>query len=639
MDLSRFQWYLHRLRTMSPREMLQMRLYRGLRNRLFTHPPEIPDECIFTVQPFTDSLRKTFLERFPETVPRTVTKAEGILHNRLILFGVEHQFGDEIAWHQDYITRINWPQVPVSKLDYRQLAAGDPKIVWELNRHGFLPTLGKAFFLTGKEKYAAKAISTIRSWIDANPPFTGVNWTSGIELAIRQLNWLWTLRFIWRSASLAPSDKEQIQHYLFYQTDRIFRNLSLFSSANNHLISELAALACVGYVLGQKGWMRRAGTLLEEQISNQIFEDGVGAEQSPSYQAHTMEFYVLAALSLEEAGIPLSSDTLMTLYQGSKFLSAILEDSGYPPAIGDNDSGIILDLCTNSPPYQSLVNQVLILAGTSRAGLPNLSDDEKTFWVMGQDRFDAALKHPITRRTRKKAYPVGGYYILEQNLASHHVRVLFDCGPLGMKPLAGHGHADALQVLLWVDGKPTFIDPGTYTYFGDDHWRSFFRGTSAHNTARLDEKDQSLFGGRFLALNHAYAECLDFHPDRYVTGQHLGYSSLACPVVHQRMVAILPENDCLTITDRFHTAGMHTVELFWHIENSCVIGKPIDSQLTLGDAVMTFDPGLTLKLINGDSQPPLGWRSTMYKKKEPITTIRAKVRINGTTDLVTTLSF
>ena len=35
------------------------------------------------------------------------------------------------------------------------------------------------------------------------------------------------------------------------------------------------------------------------------------------------------------------------------------------------------------------------------------------------------------------------------------------------------------------------IDPGTCTYVGEQKWRDWFRGTEAHNTVRLDSRDQA----------------------------------------------------------------------------------------------------------------------------------------------------
>jgi len=50
---------------------------------------------------------------------------------------------------------------------------------------------------------------------------------------------------------------------------------------------------------------------------------------------------------------------------------------------------------------------------------------------------------------------------------------------------------------LRKDAEQILIDPGTYTYVADPVWRDRFRGTAAHNTIRIDERDQARPSGPF----------------------------------------------------------------------------------------------------------------------------------------------
>ena len=82
-----------------------------------------------------------------------------------------------------------------------------------------------------------------------------------------------------------------------------------------------------------------------------------------------------------------------------------------------------------------------------------------------------------------------------------------DAGPLGYQTIAAHGHADALAFTLSVGGLEFLVDPGTYAFHAHGAWRQYFRGTAAHNTLRVDGKDQSESGGDFMWLKKARAAC------------------------------------------------------------------------------------------------------------------------------------
>ena len=111
-------------------------------------------------------------------------------------------------------------------------------------------------------------------------------------------------------------------------------------------------------------------------------------------------------------------------------------------------------------------------------------------------------------------------------------------GRLGYLSIAAHGHADALSFTLSAGGEELLIDPGTFAYHTQKQWRDYFRGTSAHNTVRIDGQDQSVGAGNFLWLAHAPVarariQCSTPQFDRLVA-EHDGYRRLADPVTHRR---------------------------------------------------------------------------------------------------------
>ena len=77
-------------------------------------------------------------------------------------------------------TDINWMLRPDGNVDW----------MWDLNRHAYFNTLGKAYWYTGDEKHARKFVELLLDWIDKNP--TGAdqpNWGSVLEIGARLNNW------------------------------------------------------------------------------------------------------------------------------------------------------------------------------------------------------------------------------------------------------------------------------------------------------------------------------------------------------------------------------------------------------------------------------------------------------------------
>ena len=161
----------------------------------------------------------------------------------------------------------------------------------------------------------------------------------------------------------------------------------------------------------------------------------------------------------------------------------------------------------------------------------------------------------------KKSFPDGGYYIIGDAFGTtDEVKCIIDCGPTGYLTLAAHGHADALALYLTVGGTEFLIDPGTYNYHGKNEWREYFKGTSAHNTVRIDHSDQSLSGGKFMWIHRANAQAsiVDFTSDKdEFEGYHDGYRRLGDPVTHRRKVIFRKAQKNISVIDTIECLKDH----------------------------------------------------------------------------------
>ena len=188
------------------------------------------------------------------------------------------------------------------------------KRIWELSRLQFLvPLAAYAALIGGREEFEL-VIALVRSWMDGNHPFRGLNWSSGIELALRVISVALALSMI----GVERLDEESRRSILKFFSAHVYwlkRFPSLHSSANNHRIAELAGLI-VGLSMapgahGAGDRRERYWRELIAEIDRQIHPDGVGAEQAPAYTAFAIELFLVTAFAYGKL------HDLPAAYQGS----------------------------------------------------------------------------------------------------------------------------------------------------------------------------------------------------------------------------------------------------------------------------------------------------------------------------------
>ena len=458
-------------------------------------------------------------------------------------------------WFYDPISQGYWPDAESSAfaVDVRSTSAsprpgrprGDVKYVWEPNRLQMLHPLACRIAREGAYGSAwREAMDWIEHWMDANPPFRGVNWSSGIEIALRAVSVALVL------AAAGPSgvpdrDCATIARFLTAHGRWLDALPSLYSSANNHRVAEGLGLLLCGLLLeGKEGYAADGRAILQQECLRQIFPDGVGVEQSPTYQAFTMELVGLGAVFATAAGQPFSAPALERLAAGVSFLTALLDDGGAAPAIGDDDEGrVITDPAAAEPLYVASV-AAAIGALTGRIGRDAVRPGYLREGLCAA--FASDVVEPV-RRSAVKHFPDGGYTIAERDVGPHRARVIFDHGPLGFAPLAAHGHADALALWLSIDGRPVFIDAGTWLYHSGESGRDLLRGSAIHNTLTIAGVSQSAPSSAFSWSSTAQAAWLGSPPQAFdsdvicMAAGHDGYSR-RFGVRHRRDIQITRED-------------------------------------------------------------------------------------------------
>jgi hypothetical protein len=578
---------------------------------------------------------------------RLVAHAELVVRHRLSFFDlVNYDLGDPIDWNCDHATGRKAPLRFAPLIDYRDpRVAGDAKVVWELNRHHHLVVLARAYRATGEVRYASAVVEQLESWLEQCPFGRGMNWRSPLELAIRLINWVWAIDLIHESGLVTGRFWARLRHATYLHLWEITRTYSRGSSANNHRIGEAAGVfIATSYFreLDDAGrWQRESRQILDDEIIAQTYPDGGSREQAVGYHGFVLQFFLLAAIVARNMGKDFPEVFRSRLERMFEFLGTLSEGGTAPPMIGDSDDGYVLDLGDNRELGALFcIGAGLFRRADFRAWAGGYAEAGR--WVLGRSsraEFNALASAPAAELLVSRVLPDSGYYLLQcgHKGRGDRVSVIFDCGELGFKSIAAHGHADALSFTLRAFGADVFVDPGTYDYFSYPGWRAYFRSTRAHNTVVVDGLDQSTMLGPFLWGPRAQARCMAWEPriqGGRVIGEHDGYTRLEDPVVHRRTLELHEGSRILTIQDDIVAGGPHEIAAYFHLAEDAVLSSegPNRYWIAVGGGTVTLevDARLAVGIVTGTCEPIAGWISRAYRHKVPSTTLVARGRCEGT---------
>ncbi|MGK5027846.1 alginate lyase family protein [Janthinobacterium sp. RB2R34] len=587
--------------------------------------------------------------------------AERILAGRFDVFALRDvELGFPPEWNRDPKTGIVAPLTFGKTLNYRdETMVGDIKCLWEPNRHLCIADLAMAYRLSGDMRHAQGVRTLLESWWQQCPYPLGANWSSALELALRLVSWSHAWQLLGGAGSVlfqGPDGQAFLQRWLasiYQHCHFIAGHFSRHSSANNHLFGELTGLHVAALTWpcwpDSAAWLAQTERELEQQAMLQNGPDGVNREQAIYYQHTVADEMLLCVLAGRANGRPRSAAFLQRLERMLEFIAAMMNVAGEVPMIGDADDAQLAnwDKSPGANIYRSLLASGAALFGRADFSFKAGRFDDKSAWLMGpagRQAFDALPV--VTQTSLPRSFAEGGYFIMGARLDKPtEVRLIADAGALGYLGIAAHGHADALALSLSVAGQAVLVDPGTYAYHTQQQWRDYFRGTSAHNTLRIDGRDQSVSGGNFLWLRKARAQCLAWRDDeagQFWSASHDGYMALPDPVLHRREVSVAPDAARIVVDDVLECKGTHEVELFWHVDPQCQVtlagkvlqvrGKAFSLEMHLPDV-----PGATMALVRGSEQPVLGWISHRFDEKQAAPTFAWRARLGGGARLRTTL--
>jgi hypothetical protein len=569
---------------------------------------------------------------------------EGGEFDQIRLFDLRFPADFSPDWHRDYRHDKTAPRKFSRQLDIRDSAVvGDIKYIWELSRHQHL----SAIAYSNRPDAEAIVVAGLQSWMEENPFLVGVNWTSSLELASRLISWALLYPTVRPSFDTDRKLRETFAASVYLHLSAIRNKLSLYSSANNHLLGELAGLymgsVCFPWWPECEGWRRFSWALLEREVQLQFTPEGINREQAMSYQLFTLELLILAMIIAQNVGDTVGPIVHQRVLAALHYLDKVATLAGELPLYGDSDDarGFLFSEHESALEVVMQLGALFFKEPRFARRSPRLTAAAQALMPSACEQLHELAAVNTGHQTRSDLFRDAGIAVID----GVDCKLVMDVGALGYTSIAAHGHADALSVMLAAGDEYILVDSGTYAYHSHPDWRSYFRGTAAHNTVRVDCFDQSVMSGRFLWSSKANVRLIDFAEDDQVvriSAEHDGYNRLADPVLHRRNVTFQRDRRIVTIEDVLSCNSEHGVELHWHLsEHAETIKESSRGVRVLANghaASFTFSgEDFELEVITGAVAPILGWRSSAFNQKSEIPTLRFAGRVTGTTSIFTSI--
>ncbi len=383
-------------------------------------------------------------------------------------------------------------------------------------------------------------VDLIEKWIKENPPVVGNGWES-YPCSLRIVNWI---KFSLNGGVLSTAAIHSLAVQIRYLSKRLE-----FHLLGNHLLANAKALVFAGaFFEGQEAeyWLARGWEILRRELPEQILDDGGHFELSPMYHCIILED-LLDMSNVCKAFCIESQVEASSIEKMRDWLSVMIHPDGEISFFNDAAFGIA----------------------------PNKEQIEQY-----AERLNFSQRQVVSNGITCLAN--SGYVRMEKGAAI----VLLDVAPVGPSYLPGHAHADTLSFELSLGGCRLIVNSGTSCY-GNGAERQRQRGSKAHNTLCINDKDSSEVWGGFRVARRAQVhsiEVVENQEEIHLSASHDGYKRLRGANTHSRRWSLTEER--LVIDDKV-TGAFEKAEVRFHLHPDVEI-------------LRTDGTGVLLRAINGE---------------------------------------
>lgn len=399
----------------------------------------------------------------------------------------EQKWADEALEHTFYVHDGYQPSFNYGKdINWQYWPVRDNELRWQLHRHKWFTPMGKAYRLSGNEKYAKEWILQFHDWIKKNPLVEIPK--EMYELQDEAEGEAENIRFAWRPLEASHRLQDQINQFTLFISSASFTPEFLteflanyhrhavhiirnYSKEGNHLLFEAQRILYAGAFFPEfkdaAEWRKSGIDILNREIKKQVYPDGGQYELDLHYHPACINIFCKALRMADVNGFR----------------------EEFPDSYARTVESMIvfyMNLC-----YPDYTNPCFSDAkrGNPKTEQENYKEWLKLFPENEQIRYFATEgKEGKAPSNLSKGFPNSGFFAFRNGWEKDATVMVIKAGPKG----EWHSQPDNGTFELWVNGKNLFPDSGSYVYEGSEEvtrLRNWFRRTASHNTLTLDGKN------------------------------------------------------------------------------------------------------------------------------------------------------
>lgn len=534
---------------------------------------------------------------------RTTVKSPDLNLQKLTISSEEQKWADDGLEHTFFVHKGYQPSLNYGKeINWEYWPVKDNELRWQLHRHKWFTPMGKAYRLSGDEKYAKEWAYQYIDWIKKNPlvkmdkkEYELIN-NGNIKGAKENM------RFAWRPLEVSNRLQDQTLQFLLFLPSPAFTPeflteflvnyhkhalhiLANYSDQGNHLLFEAQRMIYAGTFFPEfkeaQAWRKSGIDILNREINVQVYSDGGQFELDPHYHLAAINIFCKALRMADVNGFrkEFPQGYLDTIEQMIMFYLNICYPDYSNPCFSDAKQTTKKEMVKNYKEWHQIFPK------------------NETILYFATEGKSGQLPHHLSTGFKKS-----GFFVFRNSWGMEAMQMVVKAGPKAF----WHCQPDNGTFELWFNGRNLFPDSGSYVYAGEGEvmeLRNWFRQTAVHNTLTLDNK----------TLETTESVTKLWQPEgqtQILVTENPGYKALK----HRRSIFFV-DNSYFVLVDEAVGTAQGIVNLHYQMPK----GK-IESDRETNTLMTQFDGESNMKLQcfgpdHLSMKKEEGWVSTEYRKR------------------------